>query len=482
MTWQRSAPLILMMLMGCTAGGPQPAAVPAGDQEIAWIAPGTAGLEWERFVIGAQVACERLSRQGPTWGVDLSEAFRVGGDIPELIINGPGMGRIHVRWYKQTSDVSGGDWARLLAQRSPPPLAVIGGSTTDRARDLAESLASLIPSRPDPPLLLLTTATAVHIVPDPPQKKDNAAAPNASDQIPVDRLLTSIYLGRTFRFCFNNRQLAADALGYVEAHPDLRPMGQPPRVVTIEWDDDPYSHDFVNRTKEVLHAPDRPRYEVASYRLPYSVGGYYRPNVRESMLAERLLQMIPRQKEQRSLLIAPAVAGPCRRLLRALSGLEPMIGDHLVAVAGDAISFNTVYRDGGFAWSTRAVPVPLVLSAHENPVAWNEVPIERPSATDDVLLPAQIVQRILEAAFPARVLVTTPSQLAEGLRGVKHADGQPFFEASGDRAGRGTYVVCLRPARPGSADTNTLTVSRLVGDRWETVMILPLNPEPSDGP
>ena len=59
-----------------------------------------------------------------------------------------------------TSDLGTDEWVSELAHRDPAPLAIIGGGTSDRARDLAEAMADRTTWHPERPLLLLTTATA----------------------------------------------------------------------------------------------------------------------------------------------------------------------------------------------------------------------------------------------------------------------------------------------------------------------------------
>ncbi len=112
--------------------------VSRGDQEIAWINPATGSANWERFVAAIRrVAAERqltiLDREAFP---DLTAA------VPEVGLERAGCnGRLWFRWYKMTSDIGTGEWVRELARRDPAPLAIIGGGTSDHARDLAEALA-----------------------------------------------------------------------------------------------------------------------------------------------------------------------------------------------------------------------------------------------------------------------------------------------------------------------------------------------------
>jgi hypothetical protein len=138
-----------------------------------------------------------------------------------------------------------------------------------------------------------------------------------------------------------------------------------------------------------------------------------------------------------------------------------------VALTGDSISFNNIYRDRDEAWNIQDLPVPLVFFCHANPVDWPGVenstqPPPFASATDDVLLNADIVRIVLEAAYPAaagadqrRSLLADSAALAEQL----HAHQPPFFRHDGNRVGgSGEYVVCLRPVFQGERVLPTATV------------------------
>src|SRR5262249_13033585 len=134
------------------------------------------------------------------------------------------------------------------------------------------------------------------------------------------------------------------------------------------------------------------------------------------------------------------------------------LGRHLVAVSGDAISFNHVYRDGALLWNVRLVPVPLVFFTHQNPVNWDDESEQStpgryclvpPNGTDDVLHFADVVRIVAECAYGLTIspkgpneLLTSPDELAKRLQSLEQA----HFDADGNRrGGSGEYVIYLRP-------------------------------------
>ena len=434
-------------------GRPEPLAVPDGDRELAWLNTTTSWTSWERFVAGVVRAGQSI----PGVQVDDTGAFRESTtEVPEVVVSMAGRpGRVRVRWYKLSSEATAGHWIDALAERTPAPLAVIGGGSTDRAVELATALNARDTWAGDRPLLFLTTATA-----DESGGKD----------------LLDLYPGRTFRFCFTNRQMAEAVLGFVLKNPELRarsltddalaavasglalgrPTMSPSRVFAVEWLDDPYSTDLHWQFKSLLNSRSEAGGEpvrVSSWAIPYSVGGLNRPNEYEARVAESILEMYRSLPPQRTLLIVPAVTAPARRLLATLSAAAPELGERMVAVTGDGISLNSVYRDGEYAWPVQSIPVPLVFFAHNNPVAWDEPgagPAPRyalppPTGTDEVLLFADLARLVFGAAFgrpDAPGLARSADELDARLR----ANCPDFFDDRGNRiAGTGEYVVVVRP-------------------------------------
>jgi hypothetical protein len=451
-----------------------PPPVPDGEREVAWIHAATSGTSWERFVAGVHKA----RHDWPALTVDDGRAFLDQTTaVPEVVVGIDGIrGSLHIRWYKLTSDAKSAYWVKRLAKRKEPPICFIGGGTSDRAEELARALADEKGSWHGPaPLLLITTATA-----------NTVGGESGNDQTP----LTEVYPGRSFRFCFSNEQMARAVVDFLWSQPNLRPTGDPiaalqrlgagvvpfadaivaartderlPAYYALSWDDDPYSSDLASQFHAAFHEPQWPRIIMRERRgIPFSVGEVYRPNEWEALAAGRLIQDLRSGPLERRALVLPASAAQARRVLRALTEAMPFVGRNLVAVSGDSINLNNVYRDADLAWDTRAVPVPLIFFAHQNPTAWDsgadpgrqrdpaQEPsdpgvLQPPTATDDVLLHAFLVRTLVESSYDVDRdqpgLVGNADVLAGRLREHRPA----LFEADGNRRGGGEYVVVVLP-------------------------------------
>jgi hypothetical protein len=440
--------------------------VPHGDQEIAWIHAATSGSSWERFVAGIQ----SVRKERPGLLIEDTHAYpdQTAG-VPEIglgVENCPH--RLWIRWYKLTSEASIPQWVQELARRDPAPLAVIGGDSSDRARDFAQALNAQQQWRGARPLLLLETATADQLF--------------VGGEQNVTMPLMALYPERTFRFCFTNGQMAEAVRDLVWNHPFLRPAGgpvpgltgiatglggdpwsglvqmaagvelPPPDVRVMEWRDDPYSIDLSTQFRKVLHDHDDDVNSVSSYRMAYSVGDYYLPNRSEAEEIRRMVDRLAVVGDQRQLLVLPASDRQARRMIRGLSNAAPLEMRNLLAVTGDSISFNVIYRDRDIAWHIQDMPVPLVLFAHQNPAAWPDNPepdarTHYPNATDDELLNAEIVRELVVACFGKTDNgETTLLTSADALKRRLFERHPRLFEADGNRVGgRGEHVVCLLP-------------------------------------
>ncbi len=439
--------------------------VPPGDQEIVWIHTSTNSATWERFV----TATHRV----PGIQVDDSRAFLSSTtSIPEIILTVPGNPhRLLIRWYKLTAVTKNPQIIDALAKRQPAPLAIIGGGSTDRAVDLANTLASCKIWKGVAPLLLMTTATGVEIpggtnhILDP--EKDNFSTP-------APRLM-QIYPGRSFRFCFTNEQIARAVLDFVwETHMignntlDLVPHSDSkdtPIMFSVAWEDDPYSTDLSEYFRRIVRSRETPL-QIKHQNLPYSVGSYNVATHWEAEAATQIAQQLPLGKEYRSLLVIPTTAPPARRLLKSLRDQVPLVGKSLIAVNGDGIAFNVFYRDADIAWPIRDLSIPFVFFMHQNPVAWDEedspinpdsessptkkkpsssdfLKLLPPNSTEDVLLFADMLQRLTTSIFTEDNDII---RSADQLRTKLHDKNNVWFNNDGDRiGGSGEYIGVVLP-------------------------------------
>jgi hypothetical protein len=487
---------------------PQPLPVGAADREIVWLDPATNSAAWDRFVTGIKHSAKRLAADFPGITADSEDAYpRHAFITPQVALALPDGRRLVFRWYKLTSDWKTADWITALLRRDPPPLAIMGGSSSDAARELALELARLSAELPAPrrPLLLLTQATANRVPADPADSAHRPQAEGDAGQLPGVGLC-ELYPGRTFRFCFSNRQMAATVTRFVWSREELRPDADP--VYMVQWVDDSYSTDLLNSFLPALAAQltesavrqwgwvtgaalggqppgfsggpfpvDRAGYRasafslsstVPSQRVDSSVGLFATPNRFESEQAAQLLDQVVRREgpvQEHPLLILTGQSGPARRFLRAVERYSPQPARRIVVATGDGLSFNTVYRDRQIAWPIQDLPYDLVFFCHRNPVdreaGFRPVGEAAPDAeataaattgTEDVLLYQDVIEALAyaQAAADADADVLRPrlSAIRIGTDGriTGSAGGTPFFDAAGERrSGTGEHVVWLHP-------------------------------------
>jgi hypothetical protein len=487
---------------------PRPLPVPPGDQEVAWINNTSAGETWALFVIGLKRIEMPASGTPSGLTVDDARAFpQQSTAVPEVVVSRAGSaGKLRFRWYKVTAGATTDDWVSALAARDPAPLAVVGGSTSDRAHELALALVDEPTWRGDRPLFFITTATVDDVYPPTPAGTDSHPRPTEL------RNLIDVYPGRSFRFCFSNRQMAQAVTDYVLQEPTLRPGPAVPPAVraaadgaagpwaeldrlpelaapgctvfALEWADDPYSGDLCDKfgdaiTARLLPPPNPDRWEhtppgaprVVRDRgrpIPFSVGGFSRPNAGEEAAVRNVLREVPPPGERSLLVIPTGSSAPARRVLLALGERLPQAGRRLVAVTGDGMSVNTFYRDAEWAWPARSIPIPLVFFAHDNPFGW-DAPTDRTpppgyrlepkTTTEEVFLDNTMCRMIADAVFPplhegqAGAIAARADEVAARLR----TRPDKFFDDRGNRRGLGgEYVVVVRPtvrygdAHPGA--------------------------------
>lgn len=462
---------------------PQP--VPDGDHELAYLHTTTNANTWERVVSGIA----RLPDAVPGLTVDDRNAFLDSTTaVPELVLTRDGFpGRLRIRWYKLSKEATTTDWVEALAARRPAPLAIIGGGSTDRALQLARAMNKQTTWRGPRPALFVTTATAVDTPPDepPPQK------------------LVDIYDDRTFRVCFTNRQMAEAVLAFIRTTaPDLTPAdfahlgllaacppaaaGPTPRpnVLSVIWQDDPYSVDLHSRFGEELGGlfPPRPDgtlgYEYQQFAVGYSVGGLLQPNPSEAKRAADVARALRESPTQRAALVLPTGAAQARRFLRAVLEACPEAAGRLVVVTGDGIPVNAILRDGEFAWPVAALPVPLVLFTHNDPSAWDATPHPsgytraRPTGTEEATHFQEMGRVIAAACYPDG---GTTVRDADDLIARLHRLPFRFFDTNGERLDRtGEYVVVVRPRDPTGSAAELSVWKRTAAGAWERVRTEPV--------
>ncbi len=464
-------------------------AVPEGDQEVAWIAPATSGENWERLVKAVRVLAEQWAEThgGEELLLDTERAFLpLTADVPEVGLRFPKSGTLWIRWYKLSGGNDADHWVASLQRRAPPPLAIVGGDTSDRAVALAEILEQVKNDWSAPaPLFLITTATAERYLP--PGKPELEFR---NDDWPR---LMAVYPGRSFRFAFTNTRMVEAVLDFVQNRTNVWPervkksdgKAPPFALFTLTWLDDGYSKDlaysFQKLYRDAVHEKYGKETAVPTDEdfVSYSVGDYFQPNPREEMAVGLFLANSARRGDQPQLLVLPTGTQRARRFLRTLCRRAPSEVRDIVVANGDAISFNNLYRDRDLAWNVQDVPVPLVVFSHRNPIdpssgfGANEPGSGRVdhTSTQDLLLYRDLVEALVLAAFHDGKLLTNSDTVLERLRdvmwratnvvpGPRAAGSIPFFDAEGNRtAGTGEHVVWLRPIFEGTRVLPEATLS-----------------------
>ena len=386
-----------------------------------------------------------------------------------------------IRWYKMTSEVTAGALGPRPGRAGPGPA---GGDRrrVERPRPgPGPGLAAGGPAAGDRPLLLITTATADEVTPDPDAAAGGPGAPAAK--------LIDVYDERSFRFCFTNRQMAEAVTDFVfgtgRCGParwsgrgcgwhagGRRPVGRgrradgpvprpPPHVFAVAWQDDPYSADLAWQFRYCIHRRFGPGGAAAGRPAPRVPRGRHPVQRRQVLHAQPARGRERRRHRPRGPAAArPAGAagaadhrrrrpgGSCGRCARPRRSIDR----RLVAVTGDGMGVNTIYRDGEFAWPVRSLPIPLVLFTHNDPFAWDApgaarprrrgTHSRRPNSTEDVLHFTEIGRVVAEAAFPAA--------------GDRRTDGPPRRRPGRRAAGAGCRAGRRRSSTPtGTASAGT---------------------------
>lgn len=500
--------------------------VPAGQQEIAWLMPATSGTNWERFVAAVIHLREQWPKtfpHAPRLRARLANAFpEQTAEVPELALymEGKESQKLLIRWYKFSSNYDMKNWLDKLARRSTPPLAIIGGDTSDRALETAIALEEMRKSWLGPaPLFLLTTATADRYFPD-AIREENLTG----DAFPK---LIDVYRGRTFRFSFTNTRMANAVIDFVRTHPTVwsheerdwsvlaaatlasnnawgvvanlasKRLFNSVFLYTLAWSDDRYSLDLADRFRHVFanryYGKDEHLRKINCDRdsIPYGVGDYFQPNPREADAAGLFLTRNRQFSNQNQLLVLPTGTQRARRFLRTLCRMAPREMDNVVVISGDSIVFNHVFRDRDLAWNILDMPVPLVFFSHRNPVdheagfceQMKSKDVACHSGTQDVLLFSDLISAITQALLQDGRLLGNADEFEIRLRAtlwrdgrvenpnfVKSSGGEPLFDDDGDRRdGTGEHVVWLKPliASGRTMMQAIISVWHMEDDEWQ---------------
>ena len=439
-------------LLSGERSGDRPLPVPSGAKEIAWLAPATSSLDWQRMVSAMELAMGTPACAGCT--LDTSRAFPSrSSEIPECRVVLRGHSLIW-RWYRLDESLHVAD---LLLQRKPPPLAMVGGNTSDAAQALADCMSHQRETGSGQlPILMLTTATANRLA-----KSD--AKPGTT------RNLMEIHPGLTFRMGFSNRRMASVILGFLKAQSTWG--GPLPAPWLMQWTDDPYAIDLLQAFQGAWHNLPSEERAPAGPPLPItiasSVGGMTRPNADEEFAASLFVDRASRfnNLESNWMVLCGQIL-PTRRLLRLMSGQSDSRLRGMTVAAGDTLGFNTVYRDWQELWPATDLPFRVVFFCHENPVDESAGFVRDPAAaerhkatgTEDLLLNRDLAMALI-AAWGEMTETDGPVEMAKFLHELRFQAIGPvmprdtqlmsahlYFDIDGERTPEtGEHVVTLHP-------------------------------------
>jgi hypothetical protein len=476
-----------------------------GDQEIALIEPATSSDDWGRLVTALkllEIDWPKINPNLPKVQIALDDAFPpLTAEVPEIVFsfaNTPGQ-KLRMRWYKISGEHDADSWVRKLRARERPPLAVIGGGTSDRAVRLARRLQDAYPDADQPaPVLLITTATAEKT------KKGNS--------------LIDVYQKRTFRFSFTNQKMVESLLTFVEHRhypaedkqwaqnlwvnkPADLPIPAKDVASTmhaVTWEDERYSQDM-NELFESEFKKRNPKGEfIGEGKIRHSVGGFFQPSPQEQTMVGTFLALRT-PVAPHSFLVLPTQTVRMRRFLIDLRRRSPLDARNLVILNGDAISFHSIYRDRDVIWDILDLPYSLVFFSHRNPIdhaagfTWTKkepppgasvFPQPSTTGTHDLLLYRDIFEAILYAAYDADRLLGDPLEVRNRLQATcwhhppadplkqdrarvrnarthaPHPEAPRFFDASGNRQSHtGEHIVWVKPNFTGDRVDLTSKIS-----------------------
>ena len=314
--------------------------------------------------------------------------------------------RVRFTWHGLRGERQAREEVRKAVE-ADEPIAVIGASNTVTTLALARGLRDL--ATEPRPLLLVPWATSVELLGE--------------------------YPGRTFRFCSNNRRLAALLVDCLKARPGRE---GPARVEMVVDRLDPYSVDLAECfRREVARAYPKAEIppdvdETATPPGPRFSGRGPLPTEADLRHARAIWREVSTDRRRETWVMLPLQNDPARRMLLALNAAGP--GRHeaehrpLTVVCGDAVGPTTL------AWFANQLAFPVwAASAASNHAAERGLP-------EDVMEQAETVAAILIALDRPG-----PPPTADALRdALLHPEGghppAPFgrvlgFSPSGERLG-----------------------------------------------
>jgi hypothetical protein len=502
------------------AGSAEVQPLAAGHQELAFLSPATSGESWERLVAAVQrIEADWPERQSgrPLLRVRYDNAFPPSTiDVPELRLwlDGAGQNVLWVRWYKLSSELNAGQWLAKLARRERPPLAVVGGESSNQALQLASTLDRMRREQlwPGPePLLLITAATADRFDP-----RDSLSDTLTNEDFP--RLL-DVYRGHSYRFCFTNSRMAEAVIDFLAHHPQVWPRPGGPATVpagaigagaggpfaalgllvvphvlyAVAWADDRYSLDLADRFAKVF-SETLPNARAEINSVAYGVGLANQPNPSESQAADGLLAEQFWQRGQRQTLALPTSTTHARRFLRTLARQAPLDVRNLVVLTGDSVGFDALYRDRATAWNVQDVPATLLCFSHRDPV--DITAGFRPAAdgggptaatgTYNLLVYRDILEGVVLACSDGQAFAQAGEGFHRRVADLRWLKGhvtldpadRPLFAGDGNRHARtGERILWLKPSFDGSrvlpqAELTVWWIPRDEGSEWRVAQRL----------
>ncbi|MBI3465883.1 MAG: hypothetical protein HY000_22940 [Planctomycetes bacterium] len=355
---------------------------------------------------------------------------------------------------------------RLAASVSPKPADRVSPATA------SPSSGGGVPSGPtsdELPILLVTTATAVHV-----------------DSAKGTRLL-ELYPGRTLRFSRNNDYMARQVTHYVA---DIYKAGDPPRapaqVILIKVSDDPFSQDLARAFRQDItrvffgklesNILEQKFRQLELTGLAPSLDKRLTPE--EQHLRERMDEWLAAAADETpgrdTLVVLAMLTEPARRVLRAL---PPATHERALLLAGDTFApYQPAASKHPAPWVTE-LPARLISFQHQF-----ATPGEEPGhGTRPPLLWREIVsatllslEQLAAAGRPIR-----PQALFDELQQRRWEQGDVrerslAFDTAGERVGDDYgYVLDLQPGP--LAVLRVYTSGRAAGKRpvWEDTIPVP---------